>query len=118
MIRIEKAERHGEAGTLKVDGLREVARVAASLRRWQQIAGSLDGPGDSPVEAASEARFFRPGRVLLMARGWLFFEISGAESDQDFVAPGPDAVIRRPSAEPSRLAVHEDAEHVDHVFRR
>src|SRR5262249_30352751 len=40
-----------------------------------------------------------------MPAGAVVLEVAGAEADQDLVPPTPDAVVRRPAAEPAWLGV-------------
>src|SRR5437867_12949604 len=72
---------------------------------------TLDAPGAPAVDAAGKARH-RAFRGINRMAAVVGLEIAEAESDQDLVAPIPNAVVGRPSAETP--VFFED----DHVFDR
>src|SRR5262249_39895821 len=71
----------------------------------------LDDPCLSAIETPGKVRLLRPAPVIRMAVRVDPLVIGGAEADDDFIAPGPDSVIGRPSSIPSRLAVDGDMFH-------
>jgi hypothetical protein len=97
-VGIEKADRHGEAGVLEIHWIFQVHRFAPALRRRQQIARRFDAPCLAAIQAAGQPWLFGLAGILLMPVRWPFLEPGCAESNQDFIAPRPDAVIGGPSA--------------------
>jgi hypothetical protein len=99
------------AGTVLQFGNRHV-RQLDSVKRFAPgdeiafLVGVFDRPRFAAVEASAQAMLFGPFAVDVVALVTEVFEIPAAESDEDFVAPDPDAVVRRPSAEPAFLVVH------------
>jgi hypothetical protein len=67
--------------------------------------GILDVPGASAVAAAGQQVFLGFGAVDVVAVGAEVLVGAGAEADEDFVAPGPKAVVSGPAGEPPRFVV-------------
>ena len=69
-------------------------------RRRLEIRGTLDGPRHAAIEAARQQVLGRP-RVVDRVPGLAVLEVSGLETDENLVAPRPDAMIGGPAAVPA-----------------
>src|SRR5581483_7895548 len=67
----------------------------------------LDTPSFAAVQASRQQMFSGPVPIDGVSR-LAEFEVACLKPYQDFVAPLPDAMIRRPTRIPSALAVHND----------
>ena len=65
----------------------------------------FDRPCLAAISAASQQVLFGPVVIDGVPAGTVVLEISGAETDEDFIAPGPNAMIRWPATEPARLGI-------------
>ena len=75
------------------------------------FGGVFERPGFSAVEAAGEPMFFGLFAVDVVAVAEVLV-IAPAETEEDFVAPRPNAVIGRPAAETPRLVIDHDVMNV------
>src|SRR5262245_21923600 len=85
----------------KIEAARTFNRLAL-LAIGRQEGRLLDFPRLASIQAPREAHHRGLGPVDGMA-AFIVFEIAEAEAGQNLVAPRPDAVVRRPAAEPARL---------------
>src|SRR5436190_11399119 len=61
----------------------------------------LDRPRLATIETARQQMLFRQVAVDVVALAQVFV-VTAAESNEDFVVPGPKAMVRRPAAEAAR----------------
>ena len=130
IVRVEKTRRtvvavfhsdgHREVGMIEANGFAELDElVLGQTGRHGSMthAGSsgenatrlrvFEGPSHAAVLATSKLEFFGSFFIDMMKRSAVFVE-SAAEADQDFVVPGPDSVVSRPTRESAFFAIDND----------
>ena len=115
-VGVRHADGHGEVGVGEVDAARAVLPGPLHQARRRDAVehpprrdrappswtGLLDRPGQAAVAAAGQQVLFGLVAVDGVPVGALVLVGAGAEADEDLIAPGPDAVVRRPAGEPAR----------------
>src|SRR5262245_60250143 len=116
-VNVGHARSESEIGVAEVDAAGTIDGFLAAffgrhagdldLGRRPQAVGLFDCPRLAAVQASSQHMLGGTSVIDGVTLG-LIFEVSSLESDQDFIAPGPDAMIRRPAAESSGFLEYND----------
>src|SRR6185436_10027250 len=101
----------------EVDAARAVNGSLTSVFWPNQIARFLDRPRLSAVETARLVLVLLFLGIARVAHRH-HFEMRGAEAHHNFIAPAPDAVIRRPSAETPFFLVYDGVRHARVLLRQ
>src|SRR5688572_16205379 len=74
----------------------------------------FDSPGFAAIKAPREQMFLGASAINVVA----FPEVpvkAATEADEDFIAPGPEAVIRRPAPKATRLGINLEVANCVHI---